>query len=92
MMKALIRDPGMLIAYITDCNLATVADMAMKKSRPKYEYERQIMIAQFSIDKAIELGIDKEYYSTTRVYEIINDFNGSVAEWAKRFEVNKNNS
>jgi hypothetical protein len=88
-MKHEVNDLGKLIAYITDCNLATVSDMAMKKSRPKYEYERQIIIAQFSINKAIELGIEQRTFLTTRAYEVINSFEGNVTEWAKQYEVNK---
>lgn len=41
-----VRTPEMALAYITDCTLATVASMAMLKSRKKGEFERQINIAQ----------------------------------------------
>lgn len=35
-----------LLVYIADCNLATVLGMATLKLKTKYEFNRQISIAQ----------------------------------------------
>jgi hypothetical protein len=82
MFKGRVRTESELIAYLVDCTLATVSDLAMKKSRGKYEYERQIGIAQFGIDKMIEMGVDPV---DTRAKDIIGKM--SVEEWASKYEV-----
>ena len=41
-MKNYVKTPEQALSYLTDCTLATVAIMAMKKSRSKREFERQI--------------------------------------------------
>lgn len=71
------------LAYITDCNLATVCDLAGKKSRPKYEYERQKDIAQQAIDWMRTFGVD---FSETRAKDVVEQFGGSVAAWAAQWE------
>ena len=71
-----------LVLYLVDCTLGTVSSMAMKKSRPKHEYERQISIAQVCIDKMQEMGIDP---ACTRANQIMVKM--TVEEWAKRYEV-----
>ena len=75
-----VTTPEEALAYITDCNLATIQSMAMKKSRPKYEYARQIKIAQKAINwmKLMDISM-----SGTRA----EDITGTVAEWAAQFEV-----
>lgn len=70
------------IAYITDCNLATVCSMACKKSKTKYEFERQISIAQTAIDWMIQLKVD---FSSTRAKDVVEHFGGSVADWAAQW-------
>lgn len=80
MQKHMVRDTGQALAYITDCTLATVCDMAFKKKRPKYEFERQIAIAQTAIDWMVQMGVD---VSTTRAADVIEA--GSVAEWAEKY-------
>ena len=82
MQKHQVRTPGQALAYITDCTLATVADMAMKKSRRKSEYSRQISIAQTAIDWMAEMGVDA---SGTRADEV-RKHSGSVAKWANAYE------
>lgn len=71
------------LAYITDCNLATVCDLAGKKSRSKYEYVRQQSIAQQAIDWMRSFGVD---YSETRAKDVVEKFGGSVAAWAAQWE------
>lgn len=80
MNKHEVRDPGRALAYITDCNLATVADMAMKKSRSKSEFERQILIAQTAVDWMVNMKID---FSGTRVVNVVSV--GSVEAWAAQY-------
>jgi len=80
MQKHYVRTPEEALAYITDCNLATVCDMAAKKSRPKSEFERQIKIAQTAIDWMREMKVD---FSSTRAKDVVAC--GSVKEWAEMF-------
>jgi len=80
MRKFDVMSPDQALAYIADCNLATVANMAMKKKRGKHEFERQISIAQIAVDWIVEMGIDA---STTRVDEVIDA--GSVHKWASKY-------
>jgi hypothetical protein len=68
-------------AYIVDCNLATVSDMAMKKSRPKFEYLRRISIAQKMCDAMVDFEIP---YQGTRAEKIIGKM--TVSEWASKYE------
>ena len=78
-----ITNSDRLVVYLVDCTLATVCDMAMKKRRPKYEYERQISIAQRAISLMHEMRIDP---MDTRAKEIM-DNTMIVAEWARKYEV-----
>lgn len=80
MLKHRVRSFEEALAYITDCNLATVCSMAGKKNRPKHEFERQISIAQTGVDWLLEMGAD---VSTTQAADVI--FAGSVAKWAEQF-------
>ena len=84
---AIIRDRVQTIeeafTYLTDCTLATVASMALKKSRPKTEYERQISIAQVAVNWMRSQGYPS---FNTRAEEVITCYNGSVADWAAQYE------
>ena len=81
MNKDNVRNPEQALAYITDCTLATVAHMAMRKSRPKHEYARQKAIAQRAITWMDNMRID---YKGTRAADVLDA--GSVDAWAKQFE------
>jgi hypothetical protein len=83
MHKYQVRTPADALAYITDCTLATVCDLAGKKSRPKHEFERQIAIAQTAITWMQEMGID---VSTTRAEDVVAA--GSVQKWAEKYMPN----
>jgi hypothetical protein len=80
-----VKTPEDALTYIVDCTLATVCDLAMKKSRPTGEYKRQIGIAQKGIDwlrtfpKAM-VEVDDRIYEASQT---------TVAEWAKQFEPTK---
>lgn len=77
-----VRTPDQALAYLVDCTLATVSDMAMKTRRPKFEFERQVGIAQTGIDWMRGMSVD---FSGTRAQTIVSDFNGSVAKWANSY-------
>lgn len=78
--KYKVRTPAQALAYITDCNLATVCDLASKKSKSKHEYSRQISIAQQAIDWMVAMDID---FSGTRAVDV-QKF-GSVEAWASQW-------
>lgn len=80
MFKRDIRTPEDALTYMTDCTLATVTSMAMKKRRPKGEFERQISIAQTGVTLMQEFGIDLE---STRAADAVRA--GGVSEWAKQY-------
>ena len=84
MMLNKVQTPADALVYITDCTLATVVDMAMKKSRPRGEYERQKCIAQKAIDWMDAMGVD---YSGSRATQVKEE--GSVNLWAAHYEVPK---
>lgn len=76
------------IQWDADCTLATVCDLAMKKSRAKCEYERQINMAQVMVDHMIEYRIDPGN-SGSRPREVIQDFNCQVQDWADTWDILK---
>lgn len=69
------------MVYITDCNLATVCRMAMRRSRSKSEFERQISIAQSGVDWIIKFDIPHKGSRVEDVFTV-----GTVAEWAETFK------
>jgi len=69
------------IAYLLDCQLATVATFALKKSRPKSEYARQVSIAQMALDWSVKFGSD---LSKTRGADVILS-GGNVEKWAEQY-------
>lgn len=75
-----VRDAGRALAYVTDCNLATVCDMAGKKSKSKSEFARQVSIAQTAIDWMVAMNVD---FSGTRAVDVIKA--GGVEAWSKKF-------
>jgi hypothetical protein len=54
--------------------------MAMKKSRPKGEYARQISIAQIGVNWMKDFKIDPKGTRAEDIQDI------SVAEWLKKYE------
>lgn len=75
-----VRNAGQALAYITDCTLATVCDLAMKKSRSKSEFSRQKSIAQKAINWMQQMHID---FSSTRARDVV--LAGSVDAWAEKY-------
>ncbi len=80
MFRCNVRTPADALVYLTDCTLATVSEMASKKSRPKGEFKRQMEIAQISINWMLDMGID---VGTTRAKDAI--LAGSVEKWAEQW-------
>lgn len=80
MHKYNVRTPADALVYMTDCALATVSEMASKKSRPKGEFKRQMEIAQISINWMLDMGID---VGTTRARDVM--LAGNVEKWAEKW-------
>lgn len=81
MFKSDVNSPAKALAFITDCQLATVTRLASKKSSAKYDLDRHISIAQTAVDWIMQFDVD---YSRTRVEEVVAA-GGSVEAWAKQF-------
>lgn len=82
--KCDVRDEASALAYMVDCTLATVCDMAMKKSRPKHEYARQKSMAQIGVNWLVSFKAD---YHDTRVAQVMSaPHSGSVDSWASEIE------
>lgn len=71
------------LSYLTDCTLATVCDLAMKKSAPKSELKRQISMAQTALDAMKRFNVD---FKGTRAEDVCTKHNGSVEAWAETFK------
>lgn len=85
MMKNRVKNETEAFLYITECLLATVSAMAMKKSRKKYEYQRHIAIAQSAINWIVGFNITPE--KGKAIEEVLMFPVGGVEEWAKQYEV-----
>lgn len=82
MRKCDVRTPEQALAYVTDCTLATVCDLAGKKSRSKSEFERQKAIAQTSLGWMVDMKVD---FRGTRAQQVVEQHAGSVDAWAAKF-------
>lgn len=76
-----VQTPEQALAYMTDCTLATVEDMASIKSRRKGEFKRQIRIAQQGVNWMIVMDIPA---AGTRAEDVAKH-RGSVEKWAEQF-------
>lgn len=83
MMKHQVRSAADALSYLTDCTLATVSDLAGKKSRSAHEFYRQKNIAQAGIDWMKAFGVPLE----SRAVDV--DAIGSVEEWAAQYDVRR---
>ena len=83
MRKHEIRSAIDALDYLTDCTLATVSDLAGKKSRSQYEFNRQKSIAQIALDNLVAYGGKP----TGRAADVLADFEGSVDAWAAQYDV-----
>jgi hypothetical protein len=82
MLHCRINTPSDALAYLLDCTLATVERLAMQKKKSKYEYKRQIGIAQKNLDWCVMFNAD---VSDTRAEEIVKG-KITVEQWAKMRE------
>jgi len=80
--RADVRTPEQALAYLTDCTLATVCDLAAKRSRPKHEFDRQKTMAQTAINWMLEMKVD---FHDTRARDVVDKHGGSVDAWAATF-------
>lgn len=72
-------DAQAALNYMTECTLATVSWMMMKKKAPKGELKRQIAIAQTGVNYFQDRGI----LTSGRVLDVFLDHDGDVAAWAE---------
>lgn len=82
MHRSLVSSPAEAVAYLVDCTLATVSDLAGKRSRSESELRRQIAIAQQGCDWLRAFSIDA---TGTRAPEILAA-GISVADWARQHD------
>lgn len=82
-MKHLVRTPEQALLYLADCTLATVADMAIKKSKSKQEFQRQIAIAQSAVDWIKDFNVEVKVYS--RVHDVLALPDQKVETWSKSY-------
>lgn len=68
------------LVYLTDCTLATVEGLALKKSASKNEFLRQCSMAQFGVSWIKRSGYP---VASGRVKEVI-DNSGSIKIWLKK--------
>lgn len=70
------------VIYMTECTLATVEMMAMKKSTPKGEFNRQVNIAQSGVDFIMSRAMKAD----NRVADVINRHKGKVSGWSSEIK------
>lgn len=81
MTKDNLRNEIDALAYLTECTLATVSDLASKSKPPKGELRRQISMAQTGINWVKVFVKPGMKCGNARVQQIID--NGlSVEDWA----------
>lgn len=72
------------IQYAAECTLATVVDLATKKTIPTSEIKRQVMIGQRLIFDLYQLRSNhyKDYKLQNRVKEVVENHNKAVRSYA----------
>ena len=82
MIASRVRTKEDALLYLVECTLATVNHMAMRMSKSKSEYQRQISIAQKGCDWIESMQIVPEEHS------LVTDIIGkqTVAQWAAKYE------
>ena len=76
-------DPGKALAYIADCQLATVEWMATIKRKSQSDYRRQIDIAETCVAAAVLFSAPADI-DNTRMLDV--SIAGSVEAYAKALE------
>lgn len=82
MHKDRVRTAQEALVYLTDCNLATVGDLACRKSPPKSEFKRQVEMAQSGVNWILEMDVK---FFGTRIEEVIR-LGGNVQTWSEQFK------
>lgn len=83
MTKHLVRTTDQALLYLAECTLATVADMAMKKSKSKHEFQRQIAMAQSAVDWIKDFNVEVKVGS--RVYDVLALPDQKVETWSRAY-------
>lgn len=84
--RYMVKSLDDMIDYLVNCTLATVASMALTKSRVKREYQKQMDMAQKSVDWIKHLWVN---YKAKRICDVIKQHDGSVASWVSEYDVLK---
>jgi hypothetical protein len=81
---AFLRSSDDALLYLVNCTLATVSSLAMKKGTPKYEFQRQVSIAQTGVDciRKFQIKVDAEI----RLKQVIEAHAGNVLDWASQYK------
>jgi hypothetical protein len=83
MQKREVRSPADALAYLVDCQLATVCHVVGKRSSAKCDIERHICIAQSGVNWMREYNVSP---GGTRAEDVLRLFDGSVESWSHRFK------
>lgn len=83
MLRHEVQNPSDALNYLVNCQLATVCEVVGKRSSAKCVIDRHILIAQTGVNWLREYGIDLK---GNRAADVVNQFNGNVAEWAQQFK------
>lgn len=75
-----IDNAGDALAYMVDCTLATVDDMALRARPPVHEYARQRLIAQTGVDAMQRFGVPTK---GTRADDVVAEHGGCVDRYAQ---------
>lgn len=84
MLKYTVKTTQDAISYLAECLLATVSDLAIKKSKTKSEYTRHIEIAQTAVTWLTSFKIES---GGPRSTEVLTRYDGRVEDWAKSKEL-----
>lgn len=77
-----LHSPEDALAYMTECTLATVDDLASKSKPKKSELSRQISIAQTGVEWVKTLMEPGDQVGCSRLQQII-DSELTVSEWVE---------
>lgn len=83
MRKDEVRGPADALAYLMDCQLATVCNVVGKRSSPQCDIKRHISIAQQGVNWMREHNVN---FAGTRAEDVVRLFGGSVEAWAAKFK------
>lgn len=77
-----VRGPADALAYLVDCQLATVSNVVGKRSSPQCDIKRHISIAQTGVDWMRAYSVN---FEGTRAEDVVRLFQGRVEDWARKF-------